>query len=209
MTDSDPRDISHDAAHKAIYFGPPDFEIRTADDLNRYLDYLLSLIRGAETLFAAGHFYLAAFAAITAIEETSRAHLTVFRKADAERQKGRDPLRDHHHKQKAAVSGVFMGERMHEVLGGEEAAKDFHQKINDGYLNEVREKSLYCFADGGGFARPMDFVDIETARIILLVAIETADDTFCGMTTHSYHVSKEFDAIFEDVRGNRSSSSAK
>lgn len=208
MTDSDPRDISHDAAHKAINFGPPDFEIRTADDLDRYLDYLMSLIKGAETLFAAGHFHLAAFAAITAIEETSRAHLTAFRKADADRKKGRDPLRDHHHKQKAAVTVVFMGGRIHEMLGGEEAAKDFHQKINDGYLNEVRGKSLYCFADGEGFARPTDFVDIETARVILLVAIETVDDTFCGMTSHSYQVSKEFDAMFEGVRSSGSSSSA-
>ncbi|WP_377192854.1 AbiV family abortive infection protein [Ruegeria meonggei] len=200
MADSDPRDISHDAAHRAINFGPPDFEIRTADDINRYLDYLMSLIKGAETLFASGHFHLAAFASITAIEETSRAHLTAFRNADADRKKGRDPLRDHHLKQKAAVTVVFMGERIHEMLGGEEAAKDLHQKINDGYLNEVREKSLYCFADDGGFVRPTDFVDIEMARVILLVAIETVDDTFCGMTNHSYQVSKEFDAMFEGVR---------
>ena len=198
--DIDPRDISSDASHKAISFGPPDFEIRTADDINRYLDYLMSLIKGAETLFAAAHFNLAAFASITAIEEASRAHLTSFRKADVDRKKGRDPLRDHHLKQKAAVTVVFMGERIHEILGGEEAAKDLHQKINDGYLNEVREKCLYCFAGNGDFVRPTDFVDIETARVILLVALETVDDTFCGMTNYSYQVSKEFDAMFEDIR---------
>ncbi|MDO6456317.1 AbiV family abortive infection protein [Celeribacter halophilus] len=201
MTDSDPRYISHAAAYEAVQFGPPDFEIKTVDDVNRYLDYLMSLTKGAETLFLAGQFHLSAFAAITAIEETSRAHLSAFRKAGADRKKGRDPLRDHHHKQKAAVAVVFMGGRMHEVLGGEEAANNFHRKINNGYLNEVREKSLYCFADVGGFVRPMDFVDIEMARIILLVAIETVDDTFCGMTDHSYQVSKEFDEMFESIRG--------
>lgn len=91
---------------------------------------------------------------------------------------------------------------MHELFGGKEAAYDFHRKINDGYLNEVREKSLYCFARDGGFVRPTDFVDIETARVILLVAIETADDTFCGMTDNSYQVSKEFDDMFERLRSN-------
>lgn len=201
MTDTDPRFISHEAANEAVNFGPPDFEIKTADNVDRYLDYLMSLMKGAETLFLARHFHLAAFAAITAIEETSRAHLSVFRKACADRKKGRDPLRNHHHKQKAAVTVVFMGGRMHEVFGTEKAASDFHRKINDGYLNEVREKSLYCSADGEGFVRPTDFVDIETARVILLVAIETVDDTFCGMTDHSYQVSKEFDKMFESIRG--------
>lgn len=202
MTDRDPRYISHDAAHKAVTFGSPDFEITTADDVNRYLDYLMSLMKASETLYSAGHYHLAAFTAITAIEETSRAHLSAFRKASAKRKKGRDPLRDHHHKQKAAVSVVFMGRRMHEVFGGEEAANEFHQKINDGYLNEMREKSLYCFARAGGFVRPTDFVGIETARVILLVAIETADDTFCGITDYSFQVSKEFDEMFERLRSN-------
>ncbi|WP_281955712.1 AbiV family abortive infection protein [Pseudophaeobacter arcticus] len=201
MTDSDPRYISHAAAYEAVRFGPPDFEIKTADDVNQYLDYLMSLMKGAETLFLAGHFHLSAFAAITAIEETSRAHLSAFRKAGADRKKGRDPLRNHHHKQKAAVAVVFMGGRLHKVLGGEEAANDFHRKINNGYLNEVREKSLYCFAGVGGFVRPTDFVDTEMARVILLVAIETVDDTFCGMTDHSYQVSKGFDEMFESIRG--------
>ena len=171
MTDSDPRFISHNAANEAINFGPSDFEIKTADDVNRYLDYQMSLLKGGETVFLAGHFHLAAFAAITAIEETSRAHLSAFREAGADRKKGRDPLRNHHHKQKAAVTVVFMGERMHQVFGTEEAANDFHRKLAKGYLNDVREKSLYCFADGGGFVRLTDFVHIETARIIVLVAI--------------------------------------
>jgi hypothetical protein len=184
MTDSDPRYISHAAAYEAVRFGPPDFEIKTADDVNQYLDYLMSLMKGAETLFLAGHF-----------------HLSAFRKAGADRKKGRDPLRNHHHKQKAAVAVVFMGGRLHKVLGGEEAANDFHRKINNGYLNEVREKSLYCFAGVGGFVRPTDFVDTEMARVILLVAIETVDDTFCGMTDHSYQVSKGFDEMFESIRG--------
>ena len=127
--------------YEAVNFGSPDFEIKTADDVNRYLDYLISLLKGAETLFLAVHFHLAAFAAITAIEETSRAHLTAYRKTGADRKKGRDPLRDHHHKQKAAVSVVFMGRRMHEVFGGEKAANDFHRKINDGYLNKVQRKA--------------------------------------------------------------------
>lgn len=98
MTDSDPRYISHDAAHRAVTFGSPDFEIKTADDVNRYLDYLMSLMKASETLYLARHYHLAAFTAITAIEETSRAHLSAFRKVSAERKKGRDPLRDHYHK---------------------------------------------------------------------------------------------------------------
>lgn len=200
MTNSDPRNVSQEAAQKAVTFGPPDFEIKTADDLNQYLDYLVSLMEGAETLFSSGHFHLAAFTAITALEETSRAHISAFRKTTAERMKGRDPLRNHLHKQKAAVSVVFMGSRMREVFGSEEVARDFHRKINDGYLKEIREKSLYCFAGADGFVRPTDFVGAETARIVMLIAIETVDDTFCGMTDYSYKVSREFDEMFERLR---------
>lgn len=53
--------------------------------------------------------------------------------------------------------------------------------------------------------RPTTDVQIgcaETARIGLLVAIETIDDTFCGMTDYSYKVSKEFDEMFERLRSN-------
>jgi AbiV family abortive infection protein len=206
MADADPRDASFCAAQEAIDFGPPDFAIRTVDGVNRYLEYLLSLLAGAEVLLENGHFHLAAFAAITAIEETSRAHLSAFRKADAVRKKGRDPLRNHAEKQKAAMAVVFMGQRMHEVFGGEEGAQEFHRKINSGYFNEIREKSLYCFASGDSFIRPTDFVDLEMARNIVLVAIETADDTFCGLTDDSYEVSKSFDAMFARVRSQEPSS---
>lgn len=200
MSDNDPRQISAEAAQAAIAFGPPDFEINTAHDLDRYLDYLFSLMSAVEVLLDKGHFNLAAFTAITAIEETSRAHLSVFRRPDAIRKKGRDPLRDHAEKQTAAMGVVFMGSRMHDILGGEDAAYEFHKRINDGYLNDVRERSLYCFPEGDTFARPIDAIDSKTAWIIALVAIETVDDTFCGITTYSYQVSEKFDDMFERLR---------
>ncbi len=200
MAEDDPRDSSLNAARDAIEFGPPDFEIRTADEVDHYLDYLLSLMGGSEALFTTGHYHLAAFAAITAIEETARAHLSIFRGSDAARKKGRDPLRNHAEKQKAAMGVIFMGQRMHDILGGEDAAQDFHRKINSGYFNELREKSLYCFPGDVSFVRPTDFIDIDMARIVVLVAIETVDDTFCGLTNHSFQVSKEFDAIFDRIR---------
>jgi AbiV family abortive infection protein len=183
---------------------PPDMDIGSPDAFDRYLDYLFQLLSGAETLFINSHYHLSAFAAITAIEETSRAHISAFRKKEAERKKGRDPLRNHLEKQKAAVSLVFMGGRMHQIFGSEEEAELFHSAINDGYLNELREKSLYCFDEDGIFVRPIDYVNIDIARTVLLVAIETVDDTFCGTTNHSFTVSRNFDAMFERVRVKKS-----
>ncbi len=83
-------------------------------------------------------------------------------------------------------------------------AEQFHSSINDGYLNELREKSLYCFSEDGCIVSPIDYVHIDIARTVLLVAIETVDDNFCGMINHSYTVSKNFDAMFQRVRVHKS-----
>jgi hypothetical protein len=56
------------------------------------------------------------------------------------------------------------------------------------------------FADGGDVVRPKDFVDFESARGVLIVANETADETFRGLTDPRGQVSKEFDEMSKSVR---------
>ncbi len=103
MNDADPRGVSFACIQTALEFGPPDMDIASPDAIDRYLDYIFRLLSGAETLFMNSHYHLSTFAAITAIEETSRAHISAFRKKDAEQKKVRDPLRNHLEKQKAPL----------------------------------------------------------------------------------------------------------
>jgi AbiV family abortive infection protein len=65
------------------------------EDFNAALDHIALLLDDATTLFERGSFPTAAFLAITALEETGKAHVALYRrdKPDAVTPKGRDVRR--------------------------------------------------------------------------------------------------------------------
>ncbi len=123
MTDKDRLEAGKDgftAVEAALEYGGKLYE--SVDDFNVALDHVASLIEDAVALYERG-LGSSAFLAITALEETSKAHVGSYRKDRPEGpSKGRDPLRDHKAKHSMALMGtVFMSERIISALGQERA----------------------------------------------------------------------------------------
>ena len=115
--------------------------VATSEDFNTATEHVHQLLDDAVALFERGSFGSAAFLAITALEETSKAHIGMFRRDGTRpRPEGRDPLRDHASKHRLAMlPTVFMSDRIIEALGRERA---------DALRAQVMASGFYGFAGG-------------------------------------------------------------
>ena len=179
----------------ALYVDPvPDF--------NAACDHIAALLTDAAGLFDYGSYGTSAFLAITALEETAKAHVGLFRRDKPEKSKGRDPFRDHQAKHSmASLPTVYMGSRLTDALGAD-TCRRLETEAKTGFA-ATREACLYMDRKDGAFTTPAKAVGMTRARELLLLAIEAADDALVGYTNHSYRSGETFDQLFGRVSADR------
>jgi AbiV family abortive infection protein len=190
------------AVENAIGFGGALYGNASVDEFNAAFDHVVSMLEDATFLFTRGSFNTSAFLAITAIEETAKAQIGIYRRDRSDGlPKGRDPLRDHKQKHRMAVlPTVFMGERLAKVLGADACARLQHEAETDGFT-ATREASLYCARVDGNFVTPQAAIEPIRAWELLLLAIETLDDNLVGYSNHTMEASARIDELFEKIAG--------
>lgn len=189
------------AVEAALAFGSTLFD--SVEDWNAALDHVARLLDDAVALYERGSFGSATFFAITALEETSKAHIGIFRKDQTMPVKGRDPFRDHKAKHSMAMlPTVLMTDRIKEALGKDRAEALQREAHTTGFV-ATREAALYFSRSSSGFMTPKEAIPPMRAWEFLVLAIEAADDALVGMTNHSYEVGKAFDALFSRVTSMR------
>jgi AbiV family abortive infection protein len=178
----------------ALYVDPvPDFKAAC--------DHIAALLTDAAMLFERGSYGTSGFLAITALEETAKAHVGVFRRDKSERSKGRDPFRDHQAKHSmASLPTVYIGSRLSDALGAE-TCKRLEAEAKAGFA-ATREACLYMQRKNGAFVTPGTAIGKARARELLLLAIEAADDALVGFTNHSYRTGERFDELFARIAAN-------
>ena len=188
----------------ALAFGGRFYEEH--EDFNAAIDHVFQLLTDAVILLESSSFGSAAFMAITALEETSKAHVGTFRRdKEGPPAKGRDPFRDHRSKHSMALlPTVLMSERIMEALGADRAKALDDQAHETGFVSQ-REAALYCALTASGFVTPATAITPLQAWELLILAIEAADDALVGFNNHSFEVGKKIDAMFERVRTQRPS----
>ena len=150
---------------------------------------------------------VAALSAITALEETGKAHVSIYRRDNPEAPpRGRDPLRDHKAKHRMAIlPTVFMTDRIIRALGRERADALQDEAQTSGFT-ALREAALYCGRNSSGFESPRMAIAPLLAWEFLILAIEAADDALVGRTNHSNEVGKAFELLFARISAQRPSS---
>lgn len=186
----------------AVAFGGALYGEATVVDFNSAFDQVVALLDDAALLFERSSFNTAAFLAITAIEETAKAHVGLFRRGGVvAKHKGRDPLRDHKKKhQMGVLPTVFMGKRLATVLGNDACARLENEAQTDGFTT-TREASLYCARLNGRFVTPRGAVTGARARELLLLAIETLDDSLVGYSSHTIAERGRIEVLFDRIAG--------
>jgi AbiV family abortive infection protein len=201
MNDEEEKDDSWPgltAVEDAIAYGGGLYGHKT--DFDAAFDHILALLEEAAGLFERESFSTSAFLAVTAIEETAKAHVAIFRKDRLEgTSKGRDPLRDHRMKHRMAIlPPMFISDRLERTLGSDTCAKLQKEAETTGFT-ATREAALYCARVKGKFITPRTAVSAERAWELLVLATEALDDSLVGCTDHTMAESARIDALFDRI----------
>jgi AbiV family abortive infection protein len=177
---------------------PLGLKSRNSASVNLSGDHVLTLLQDAYGAFERRSYGTATFLAITALEETAKAELILYRRAEGEPTR-RDPMRNHANKHGIAVRDTtFMG-KLKGVLGTERC-EALHKEADEGSFVPLREASIYVDVRDGEIVTPSAVIDFERARELLLLAIEAATDALVGYTSRSEEIwSPELDALFARV----------
>lgn len=179
------------------------FTIYDSADFNKAFDHITVLLEDAVLCLEHNSLGTSVFLAITAIEETAKIHVAMFRRSGGRPPTARrsdDPLYSHRKKHTMAVlPTVFMAERLVKAIGAERCV--YLQKAAvAGKLTELRESALYVHNAGKTLLTPKDVISADTAREMLLLSIEVLDDALVGYTNHSMERSRFTDTLFARVR---------
>ncbi|MFV7785132.1 AbiV family abortive infection protein [Shewanella marisflavi] len=191
------REITKDwfeSVEKATRVGKRIYE--SGAELNRCLDHIVQLLSDSSVLLAAGSHSTSIFLSITAIEESAKISINMFRRGSDEVKRSKDPLFKHNEKHKLAASPVLeLGGRLREVLGREKIT-EFVKSARNGDFISVRESSLYVGRKNNNLNIPSEVTDKVFARDLLLFSVEIFDDAFVGLTGHTGELEVITDNIF-------------
>lgn len=185
---------------KVVDWGGSIGELSASEAFNIAIAHVSTLLQDAYLCFLRESYGTAVFLSITALEETAKAELIIFRArgGDGNQNKGRDPLRDHAKKHILSVRfSTFMG-RLPKILG-EDACERLRDEAYNGVLNRLRETALYVQADETGVHSPKTAINRERAAEILLLALESADDILVGSTNFSMELGEIFEKLIRGV----------
>lgn len=171
--------------------------VQGAEDLNRAADHIVELLRESVVLYRLRS-PRAAFLAITAIEETAKIHIGMFRGGEPAK-RSKDPLFSHKDKHRlASAPTIAMGSRLNAAVG-ETRVHELLDAARKGHLIAKRESSLYLESRDGKVYVPTESVTKIDARELILLAIEAFDDALVGYTNHSFELAEVTDELFVEV----------
>jgi AbiV family abortive infection protein len=166
------------------------------EEFDRACDHIVSLLKDASALLERGSYSTAAFLAITALEETSKVHLGMYRRSAEPIARRKDPLYQHGTKHRLALGPtVAMGSRLQQAIG-EVRVRELIQQASVGGFVGLRESALYVEQREQGLVVPADLISQSGARELLLLSIEAFDDGLVGYTKHTFTLRVETDEIF-------------
>lgn len=171
--------------------------IEGGKELNAVIAHIISLLDSSCRLLKDGHFPTATFLAITALEETSKAHIGMYRNSAAAPKRSKDHLYSHKKKHYlAAAPTVSMGSRLGQAIG-DERVQQLVDESRTGSFVQLRESCLYFSREKGVLQVPGDVVGFRLACEVLLFSIEAFDDALVGYTNESMVLSRKTDALFK------------
>lgn len=169
---------------------------RSSEQFDLACEHIAQLLSDASTLLEAGSHATAAFLSITALEETAKVHLGMYRRSSTPLQRSKDTLYKHQQKHALALGPtISMGSRLQAAIG-EKRMNELIEQGRTGGLVKLREASLYVEQSGERLSTPRSVVSQSTAREILLLGIEAFDDALVGYTNRSLQLGEQTDVVF-------------
>jgi AbiV family abortive infection protein len=190
-------------AQKATTEGKTFFsESGRIEEFNRGCSHVAGLLRDSQRLYSAGSFATSLFLSITALEETAKLEIAVFRSdgnTPPVKNRRDDLLFSHKLKHAIALQEVItIGSRLPAAIGAERL-RELIDMSESGKLVELRELALYTDNLDGHFVCPSERIDKQLSRDVLLIALEVWDDRLVGWTNHTYELDADLVQLFREV----------
>jgi AbiV family abortive infection protein len=179
--------------------------VRNSQELNKAIEHIVQLLSDSYILYSNNSFPSSAFFSITACEEVAKANMGMFTngKSKTSNDKSKNIFREHKTKHiLAAMHTVPMGARLEKAIGKKDLMKMMKMAHNSGFV-QIRENSLYFQREQDALVVPVDKIDKNLARTLLLFAIEVFDDALVGSTSYSMEIYKKTDEIFNELAKNK------
>ncbi len=162
------------------------------------MGHVVSLLLDASLLLEHNSIASSLFLSITALEETAKIHIGIYRKENNQISKRQDSMYSHPKKHIVAIAPtLIIGERLKKTIGEEERLKKTMIEVFNGFFVNLRESSLYVDRINESLVIPKNVISFDQARELLLLAIEIFDDALVGYTNHSFLLSNITDKLFE------------
>ncbi len=192
MTDSSTR--WWDSVHAALAVGK---QLGTStEEFNLACNHITQLLADASSMLERESYGTAVFLAITALEETAKVHMGMYRRSANAVKRSQDPLFSHEQKHRIAVGPtVAMGSRLQAAIG-EARMNELIELARSGGFVPLRESSLYIQHGANSLQTPLRVTTRQVARELLLLALEAFDDALVGYTEHTYSLAQGTNAIF-------------
>lgn len=169
----------------------------SSEEFDCICEHIVQLLEDASTLLTTGSHATGTFLSITALEETSKAYIGMYRRGAAPVNRSKDPLYKHGEKHRLALGPtVAMGSRLQAAIG-EIRMHELIALAGSGGFVALREAALYVEQKDGALSIPTTSVPRSTARELLLLAVEAFDDALVGYTSQSIELSARTDKVFE------------
>lgn len=171
----------------------------TIAEFDEACKHVVSLLHDAATLATNGSHPTGAFLAITAIEETAKIHIGMFRRGSEKIARRQDPLTHHKTKHHLALGPtISMGGRLQVALGEDRLQELVNLGRTDSFVR-IRESAIYLDQSEHGLLVPKSTISKAFAFELLLLAIEVFDDALVGNTNQSFKLGNETDQLFSLV----------
>jgi AbiV family abortive infection protein len=168
----------------------------SVEEFDEVGEHVVQLLRDSSLLLENGSASTACFLAITALEETAKVHIDLFRHSAVPVARGKDPLFKHKEKHRiAAAPTLAMGSRLQKAIG-ETRLRELMDLARNGGLVPLRESCLYVERKDGTLRIPNAVVSKGLAREMLLFAAESFDDAVVGFTNKSFDLGVATDELF-------------
>jgi AbiV family abortive infection protein len=171
--------------------------VSSTSEFNQACDHIVALIEDAATLLDKGSYSTAVFLAITAIEETAKVHISIYRTGGGLASRKGDPMYNHRTKHLLALGPTLaMGSRLQAAIGDDRLHEMILQARNGAYVR-LREAAIYLERVNEMLVVPKSAISKTTARELLLLSIEAFDDGLVGYSEHTYACAIRTDEIFK------------
>ena len=168
----------------------------TNREFNSACDHIAQLLDDSSTMLERESHGTSTFLAITALEETAKVHMGLYRRSSNDVKRSKDPLYSHEQKHRIALGPtVAMGSRLQAAIGEHRMHKLIELAGSGGFI-PLREASLYVQQVGDLLHTPLEVTPRQVAREVLLLAVEAFDDALVGYTEHTYSLGAKTDSIF-------------